>query len=180
MSSIVTKRFLRGVLAGIFVASILAACASTGDSSGAGGGLVLGRIALRLQNFDKLDGSYTDGIIISVKNKETGASSSANLDHGGYFEFPGLAEGDYVLTALDVRDRVLPDTRGFNVPLNIDLSVKANRVNVVGQFTLTYDKKGTSKFEANRLVEDVKAAYSARNPGSPWLQKEWRSALSGG
>ncbi len=180
MSSTAAKRFLRGMLSGVFLASILTSCASAGDSAEAGGGLLVGRVVLRLQNYDKLDGSYTDGIIVSVKNKESGASTSAKLDHQGYFEFPGLSEGDYTLVALDVADRVLPDSRGFNVPLDIHLNVKANQANVVGQLTLTYDKKGTNKFEANRRIEDVKAAYSTRNPDSPWLQKEWRSALSGG
>jgi hypothetical protein len=179
MAWLLKKRSFSGGAAVLFLALILSTCTSTGPSSDSRQGFLVGRIVLRLENYGQQSGTYTDGILATLKQKDSGATSNKALDHEGYFAFAGLAEGRYVLTGLFVDDRVVTRWRSFTVPLGIELTVEPDQVNVVGEIVLTYDKLGKGKIEVNQRVEDMKAAYSTRSPSSPMLQKHWRSALSG-
>jgi hypothetical protein len=157
---------------------LLASCRSLGNYTADMPDLLVGRIRLRLENYGPRTGTYSTGIFAMFKNKETGVVSSFGLDSEGYFESSTLDEGTYVFTGLFVGQFALPNTRSFDIPMEVEINIERGQVNVFGDLILTMDQEGKAKSEINVKVEDMKAFFATKTSNSQWLEKHWRPAYS--
>jgi hypothetical protein len=137
--------------------------------------VVIGKLVLDATNDNSnhkihLDGTYTKGMTITIKNLSTNKEYTMSANSDGYFNTDKIVPGDYEISKIEIVVLSGPNHRDQYVTFNRGerfFTINANKVNNLGLIHWEYDGDLASHhIQLNNSYDEVMNIYSQNNSNS--------------